>query len=141
MSEKMPAKVGDTLTLTAPMTILITEHESAAYPRGSVLTVTEEWLKVSRDRHGESYLDDLRPEAQMARWGAQKFVFGDESDQILWWNQTPGDGSWNLARDMEAERISKLPTAEERAAATEKARETFGRKNQTTVLSSWGTQR
>lgn len=49
------------------MSLALTPEGGRVYPRGTVLTVTEEWIESSKNRHGESYLDDLSPEAQVAR--------------------------------------------------------------------------
>jgi hypothetical protein len=131
---------GDRIHLLDSMSIPTSEHQSAVYPRGTTIEVTPELLEMSKNRHGESWLD-YSDDDQRARFGAVKFGRGEAPADVLWWNKTPGDGLWNIARDQEMERIATLPNAEERAAATDKARETFGRRNNVTTLSSWGTQR
>lgn len=105
------AKPGDVLTVTSSMSLALTPEGGRVYPRGTVLTVTDDWITASKNRHGESYLDDLSPEAQTARWGAVKFVFGDQREEVQWWNG--GDAaSLNYARELDRDRIAKITDPE-----------------------------
>lgn len=135
--QKTAAQVGDLLTVTGSISLALTPEGGRVYPRGTVLTVTEEWLEASRDRNGSSYLDNLDPAEQIARWGAVKFVFGDRSEEILWWNETPGDSAWNYARELEQERIATISDPVDRFEAQEAARQKFGRKPTSTVLATY----
>ncbi|WP_349427479.1 hypothetical protein [Microbacterium sp. LWS13-1.2] len=138
--QKISAHVGDVIHLRAPMTIAFTEHESQALPRGAEFEVTEELYAMSVNRKGESWLD-LTPEEQVQRWGMQKFGIGPCPPDITWWNAVANDGAWNVARDEAMLYVSKISDPAERAKATEEVRQKFGRKNNVTTLSSWGTQR
>lgn len=130
------AKPGDVLTVTSSMSLALTPEGGRVYTRGTVLTVTDEWIEASRNRLGESYLDDLSPEAQTARWGAVKFVPGDQSETVQWWNE--GDeGSLNYARQLEKERIATIGDPVARAEAAEAARATYGVKATSHVLATY----
>lgn len=93
--------------------------------RGSVLKITESFMEDTKDRSGFTWLSDLSETAQINLWGEQRFIVGDASDRVLWWQ---GDeSSTRLARDhakLDAERIAD-PKA--RAAAHQAIRDTFGK--------------
>lgn len=130
------AVAGDVLTVTSSMSLALTPEGGRVYPRGTVLTVTEEWIESSRNRHGESYLDDLSPEAQTARWGSVKFVFGDQREEVQWWNG--GDeGSLNYARQLDRERIAKIGDPDVAARELEASVAKFGRQITSRVLATY----
>ena len=138
----MTIAVGDTFHLRSPMTIAFSEHDSRSLQRGTTVVVTEELLEMSKDRAGNSWLDLVDdPAAQVQRYGSQKFARGECPPEVTWWNENPGDGAWNYARQLEEDRIGEISLPEDRARAAEEVRKLYGRKNGTTTLSSWGTRR
>lgn len=130
--------VGDVFHLRAPMTVALTEHESRAFQRGTTIVVTEELLEMSRDRNGNSWLDLVDdPQAQAAKYGAVKFAPGPCPDDVNWFDGEVGDGAWNLAREMELERVAAISDPVERAAAQKVVVEKFGRKATSQTLATY----
>lgn len=130
------AVAGDVLTLTASMSLALTPEGGRVYPRGTVLTVSDDWITASRDRNGDSYLDDLSPEAQTARWGSVKFVLGDQREAVQWWNG--GDeASLSLARQFDRDRIAKIADPELAARELEASVAKFGRPVTSQVLATY----
>lgn len=122
------AKPGDTLTLLASLTLPTGGLEAAVYHRGYVFQVTPELLEMTKDRAGNSFLDDLSDEAQTARWDEVKIARGDQSAEILWWN-APGDSaSRGLARTIAGERAREISDPAERRAAIAAADSLYGPK-------------
>jgi len=71
---------------------------NALYRRGETLEVTADIIDASRDRHGNSWLDDLSENAQLDRWGKIRWMEGAAPE-----GQTP----WTLG-DAEAESLHRL---------------------------------
>jgi hypothetical protein len=122
----VPARVGDLLTTTATITIRFGEHSSRAVPRGEVFEVTDDIIELSRDRWGSSIYEDMSPEAQTKRWGCQKFLFGDQSDRVTWWNGSAADT--DRFREAELHRIETLRDPVSKFEARQALRDLLGPK-------------
>jgi hypothetical protein len=131
--------VGDKFHLRAPMTIAFTEHDSQSLQRGTTVTVTKELLEMSKDRNGVSWLDLVDdPKAQTERYGAVKFARGECPPEINWYDEQVGDGAWNVARELEMERVAAISDPVARADAQKVAFAKFGRKPTSQVIATYG---
>lgn len=124
--EPLSAKPGDLLTVTGSITIRFRENSSRLLARGEVFEVTEEVIELSRNRWGESFYDDLSPEAQASRWGCQKFLQGDRSAEVTWWNGSQADT--DRFREAELHRIETLRDPVSKFEARQALRDLLGPK-------------
>jgi hypothetical protein len=127
--EKIAVQVGDKITALTPVTIPNPAGGAAGLnmQRGAVLTITESFVEDTKDRTGYTWLSDLSETAQINRWGEQRFIVGDASNRILWWE---GDSSSaKIAFEHEMSNASRIADPEERAATVVAIRDKFKRAN------------
>lgn len=124
-TNKLTVGPGDLITVLGPITLPSPDGGTSAiaYQRGAVIAVTTTLLQASRDRFGESSLDDLSDEQQTARWGRPLLAVGDLSDSVKWWQAD--SSSAKLAYEHEMHNASLIADSEERAAAIAAIREKF----------------
>lgn len=122
-----PAVVGDVLTTASTINVRFTEHEARSLRRGSVFEVTADVLEYSKNRYGESVFDDLSPEAQCRRWGMVKFLRGDQSAEVTWWNGSETER--DRFRQEELHKIETLRDPVSKFEAKQQLMELVGKKN------------
>jgi len=122
---KLTVSPGDLITVLGTITLPNPDGgpSAIAYQRGAVITVTARLLEASRNRFGESSLDDLSEEQQTARWGRPLLAVGDLSASVKWWQAD--SSSAKLAYDHEVHNASLIADPDERAAAITAIREKF----------------
>ena len=104
MTTEHALKPGDQFTLLGSLTLPTGGFSAQVFHRGKVVTVTDDLIQRTKDRHGYSWLSDVSEEAQMARWGKLLIAIGDQSGDVLWWNSgNPADR--NLARQLAREAV------------------------------------
>lgn len=125
IDSKITVQPGDVITVLGPITLPNADGgpSGVAYQRGAVITVTETMLDASRNRFGESFLDDLSDEQQTARWGRPLLAFGDLGASVKWWQAD--SSSAKLAYDHEMHNASLIADPEERAATVTAIRQKF----------------
>ena len=96
---------GDRFTLLGSLTLPTGGFSAQVFHRGKVVTVTDDLIERTKNRHGVSWLDDISEEAQMARWGKLLIAVGDQSGNVLWWNAEGDEASRNLARQLAREAV------------------------------------
>lgn len=131
---------GDSIHFLGTTTILINDSAAAGgvlVGRGSVVTITQAILDLSRDRNGDSWLsliDDIP--AQIEKYGSQLFgrgPFPADTPRFL-----PGSSEETDERNRRREAAKHLP-ADEATAERARIREELGTGGGTTTLGSFGT--
>lgn len=124
-TEKISARVGDTLTVLGAITLPDPERGDVATvrQRGYVFVLTDALYEASKNRYGASVFDDVSAAAQIQAWGAEKLALGDLSETVLWWE---GDSSSaKLAYEHEMANAALIADHEERATTVTAIREKF----------------
>jgi hypothetical protein len=126
---KISAGVGDVLTALTTMTVPNPAGGAVGInlQRASTVTITESFIEDTRDRTGYTWLSDVSEAGQIARWGEQRFILGDASDSIFWWQNDPS--SAKLAYEHEMSNAGRIADPEERAATVVAIRKKFKNAN------------